>query len=90
VVEECLGKIFEGGLGEELGFSLAGGVILFSADADAEDGVAFEDVEGSDEAADPEGFIAQARNGHRRRGFFLGSFFFWLGRIDIRVRFFGI
>jgi hypothetical protein len=58
VSEEYLGEVFEGGLGEQLGFAEAGGVILFAANADAKDGVAFEDVEGSDKAADPEGFLA--------------------------------
>ena len=58
VSEEYLGEFFEGGLGEQLGFAEAGGVILFAANADAEDGVAPEDVEGSDKAADPESFLA--------------------------------
>ena len=53
-----LGEVFEGGLGEQLGFAETGGVILFAANADAEDGVAPEDVEGSDKAADPESFLA--------------------------------
>jgi hypothetical protein len=58
VPEEYLGEVFEGGLGEQLGFAEAGGVILFAANADAQDGVASEDVEGSDKAADPESFVA--------------------------------
>ena len=56
--EEYLGEVFEGGLGEQLGFAEAGGVILFAANADAEHGVASEDVQGSDKAADPESFLA--------------------------------
>jgi hypothetical protein len=58
VSEEYLGEFFEGGLGEQLGFAEAGGVILFAANADAEDGVALEDVERSDKATDPESFLA--------------------------------
>jgi hypothetical protein len=58
VSEGCLAEVFEGGLGEQLGFAEAGGVILFAANADAQDGVASEDVEGSDKAADPESFLA--------------------------------
>jgi hypothetical protein len=83
-----LGEDFEGRLGEQLGFPEAGGVILFASNADAEDRVAFEDVEGSDKAGNPEGFVAKPKDWYRLSGFLLGLFARRFRRNNIWVVFF--
>ena len=83
-----MGEDFEGGLGEQLGFAEAGGVILFAPNADAEDRVAFEDVEGSDKAGNPKGFVAKPKDWYRLSGFLFGLFARRLRKIHIRVVFF--